>query len=67
MTSLAQRNPQAFGILVTLAGVMIFIPDALIMRLIGGDMLALAFFWAIASLPRKPCLQRGNGLTGKGC
>jgi drug/metabolite transporter (DMT)-like permease len=44
MTSLAQRNPQAFGILVTLAGVMIFIPDALIMRLIGGDMLALAFW-----------------------
>jgi drug/metabolite transporter (DMT)-like permease len=44
MTSLAQRNPQALGLLVTLAGVMIFIPDALIMRLIGGDMLALAFW-----------------------
>lgn len=44
MTSLAQRNPQAFGILVTLAGVMIFVPDALVMRLIGGDMLALAFW-----------------------
>lgn len=44
MTSLAQRNPQAFGILVTLCGVMIFVPDALIMRLIGGDMLALAFW-----------------------
>lgn len=42
MTALAQRNPQAFGILVTLAGVMIFVPDALLMRLIGGDMLALA-------------------------
>lgn len=44
MTSLAERNPQAFGILVTLAGVMIFVPDALVMRLIGGDMLALAFW-----------------------
>jgi drug/metabolite transporter (DMT)-like permease len=44
MTSLSQRNPQAFGILVTLAGVMIFVPDALVMRLIGGDMLALAFW-----------------------
>lgn len=44
MTPLAQRNPQAFGILVTLCGVMIFVPDALIMRLIGGDMLALAFW-----------------------
>lgn len=44
MTPLAQRNPQAFGVLVTLCGVMIFVPDALIMRLIGGDMLALAFW-----------------------
>lgn len=42
MTTLAQRNPQALGILVTLTGVMIFVPDALLMRLIGGDMLALA-------------------------
>jgi drug/metabolite transporter (DMT)-like permease len=41
---LAQRNPQAFGVLVTLCGVMIFVPDALVMRLIGGDMLALAFW-----------------------
>lgn len=44
MTALAQRNPQAFGVLVTLCGVMIFVPDALVMRLIGGDMLALAFW-----------------------
>lgn len=44
MTPLATRNPQAFGVLVTLAGVMIFVPDALVMRLIGGDMLALAFW-----------------------
>jgi drug/metabolite transporter (DMT)-like permease len=47
MTTLAQRNPQAFGVLVTLAGVMIFVPDALVMRLIGGDMLALAFWRGI--------------------
>jgi drug/metabolite transporter (DMT)-like permease len=47
MTALAQRNPQAFGVLVTLAGVMIFVPDALVMRLIGGDMLALAFWRGI--------------------
>jgi drug/metabolite transporter (DMT)-like permease len=44
MTAFSQRNPQAFGILVTLAGVTIFVPDALVMRLIGGDMLALAFW-----------------------
>jgi drug/metabolite transporter (DMT)-like permease len=49
MTALAQRNPQAYGILVTLAGVMIFVPDALVMRLIGGDMLALAFWRGILS------------------
>lgn len=47
MTPLAARNPQSFGILVTLAGVMIFVPDALVMRLIGGDMLALAFWRGI--------------------
>lgn len=44
MTGLATRNPQAFGVLVTLCGVLIFVPDALVMRLIGGDMLALAFW-----------------------
>ncbi len=49
MTGLAQRNPQAFGILVTLTGVLIFVPDALVMRLIGGDMLALAFWRGVIS------------------
>lgn len=44
MKGLAARNPRAFGVLVTLAGVMVFVPDALVMRLIGGDMLALAFW-----------------------
>ena len=47
MTALSQRNPQAYGVLVTLAGVLIFVPDALVMRLIGGDMLALAFWRGI--------------------
>ena len=47
MTALSQRNPQAYGVLVTLAGVMIFVPDALVMRLIDGDMLALAFWRGI--------------------
>jgi drug/metabolite transporter (DMT)-like permease len=47
MTALSQRNPQAYGVLVTLAGVMIFVPDALVMRLIGSDMLALAFWRGI--------------------
>lgn len=49
MIPLAQSNPQAYGVLVTLAGVMIFVPDALVMRLIGGDMLALAFWRGLLS------------------
>lgn len=49
MKAFAAENPQAFGILVTLAGVMIFVPDALVMRLIGGDMLALAFWRGVIS------------------
>jgi drug/metabolite transporter (DMT)-like permease len=76
MTGLATRNPRAFGVLVTLAGVMVFVPDALVMRLIGGDMLALAFWrgllagslllagnliFAPYSLP-----QRGQWFDGKG-
>lgn len=44
MTPLARRNPHAFGLLVTFAGVIVFVPDALVMRLIGGDMLALAVY-----------------------
>lgn len=44
MSTLAATNPRAFGMLVTLAGVIVFVPDALVMRLIGGDMLALAFW-----------------------
>lgn len=49
MTGLSARNPHAFGFLVTLAGVLIFVPDALVMRLIGGDMLALAFWRGLLS------------------
>lgn len=49
MTGFSARNPHAFGILLTLAGVMIFVPDALVMRLIGGDMLALAFWRGLLS------------------
>lgn len=44
MRDLAESNPRAFGLMVTLAGVAVFVPDALVMRLIGGDMLALAFW-----------------------
>lgn len=44
MIALSRQNPRAFGVLVTLGGVLIFVPDALVMRLIGGDMLVLAFW-----------------------
>ena len=49
MTPFARRHPQAFGVLVTFAGVMVFVPDALVMRLIGGDMMALAVFRGLMS------------------
>lgn len=42
MKSLAVRNPHAFGMSVTALGVLVFVPDALLLRLIGGDMLAVA-------------------------
>lgn len=44
MLGLSESNPRAFGIMVTFAGVAVFVPDALVMRLVGGDMLALAFW-----------------------
>lgn len=76
MTALAQRNPQAYGVLITLAGVMIFVPDALVMRLIGGDMLALAFWRGLLSggiflagnliLARHTMPRRGEWLDRKG-
>jgi drug/metabolite transporter (DMT)-like permease len=76
MTGLARRNPQAFGVLVTLAGVMIFVPDALVMRLIGGDMLALAFWRGMLSgavflaanliLAPRTMPRRGEWFDGKG-
>ena len=39
---LSDRNPQAFGFLITLLGVMFFFPDALVVRLIGGDTMTIA-------------------------
>ena len=42
MRDLATRNPQAFGLAITLAGVLVFVPDALVLRLIGADMMTAA-------------------------
>ena len=39
---LAETQPHAYGMLVTALGVAVFVPDALLLRLIGGDMLALS-------------------------
>lgn len=76
MTPFAERNPQAFGTLVTLAGVMIFVPDALVMRLIGGDMLALAvwrgllsgavFFLVLGVFARQALPRQGEWFDRKG-
>lgn len=76
MKGLAARNPRGFGVLVTLAGVMVFVPDALVMRLIGGDMLALAFWRGLLAgsllllgnllIAPKTLPRRGEWLDGKG-
>ena len=42
MIKLSSTNPHAFGMLVTALGVLVFVPDALLLRLIGGDMLAVS-------------------------
>ncbi len=39
-----ETHPHAFGMLATALGVLVFVPDALLLRLIGGDVLALAFW-----------------------
>ncbi len=41
---LSETHPHAFGMLATALGVLVFVPDALLLRLIGGDVLALAFW-----------------------
>ena len=40
----SETHPHAFGMLATALGVLVFVPDALLLRLIGGDVLALAFW-----------------------
>ena len=40
----SESHPHAFGMLATALGVLVFVPDALLLRLIGGDVLALAFW-----------------------
>ena len=42
MIKLSSTHPHAFGMLVTALGVLVFVPDALLLRLIGGDMLAVS-------------------------
>lgn len=44
MTGLAARNPQAFGPVITGFGVLVFVPDVLVLRLTGGDLIAVAVF-----------------------
>lgn len=78
MGGLSESNPRAFGVMVTLAGVAVFVPDALVMRLVGGDMLALAFWRGLLagivlivgnallaplSLPTKGGWFDGTGMT----
>lgn len=46
---LSQRNPQAFGFLVTFLGAACFFPDTLVIRLIGGDTMTIAVWRGIAA------------------
>lgn len=46
---LAARNPQAFGFLVTLLGVTMFFPDALVVRLIAADTMTIAVWRGLAA------------------
>lgn len=45
----ATRSPQAFGVIVTLLGVGFFIPDALVIRLIGADTMTIAVWRGLAA------------------
>lgn len=76
MNGLAERNPHAFGMAVTALGVLVFVPDALLLRLIGGDMLAVAvwrgllagcmfLFWTyVVSRGEKPSFRESlSGLS----
>ena len=46
---LSTRNPQAYGVLVTFLGVACFFPDALAIRLIGGDTMTIAVWRGLAA------------------
>lgn len=44
MIHLSTRHPQAFGILVTVLGVLVFVPDALVVRLVGADTMTVGIW-----------------------
>ena len=46
---LATTHPHAFGMLVTALGLLVFVPDALLLRLIGGDMLAVSVWRGLSA------------------
>lgn len=48
MPSFADRNPQAFGLIVTFLGVAFFFPDALVVRLIEADTMTIAVWRGLA-------------------
>lgn len=47
--ALARRNPQGFGLAVTVLGVAFFFPDALVIRLIGADTMTIAVWRGLAA------------------
>lgn len=49
MPPFASRHPEAYGLIVTFLGVAFFFPDALIVRLIGGDTMTIAVWRGLAA------------------
>ena len=49
MPPLSTRNPKAYGLLVTFAGVAFFFPDALVVRMIGADAMTVAVWRGLAA------------------
>ena len=49
MPTLSTRNPKAYGLLVTFAGVAFFFPDALVVRMIGADAMTVAVWRGLAA------------------
>jgi drug/metabolite transporter (DMT)-like permease len=51
MIAISPERRTAFGLLVTVAGALVFVPDALVLRLIGTDLVAVAVWRGLIAAP----------------